>query len=362
MKTLRLGLIALGAAFAAIAPAHAGTMFLGGYPSSLMVIDEAKGKVTQEIELKTGLPVSMRLSDDKKLLYATTITTSGIEVVDVATKKVVTSFSLNTARRKYRFTGGVPDPTGRYFYILANRYDKLADAYRVSKQQFMKVDLQTKEVVASAELDADDQKFSYRGALMLSPDGKTLYCFRDKVIVVNTADLKTVDHFDLSKPDFPGMQDVSLGGGVERLSTPGQYVSVFETADPYVHNKTFGIARIDLDSRQFSFTPIGPSPKSMSGLEVTPDGKQGYVVAVNGELGNQRCEFWSFDLGSTVSTGKAEFPCRRRFYFGMSGNGKNLYVYGAGFDVAVYDAKTLKPTADWELTHDATMSGMIIIQ
>lgn len=362
MKTLRLGLIAFASACAALAPAHAGTMFLGGYPSQLMVIDEAKGKVTQEIELKTGLPVSMRLSDDGKLLYATTITTSGIEVLDVATKKIVNSFSLNKGRRTYRFTGGVPDPTGRYFYILANRYDKGADAIRVSKQQFMMVDLQTKEVVKSAELDADDQKFSYRGTLMLSPDGKTLYCFRDKVIVVNTEDLKTVDHFDLSKPDFPGMQDTSLGGAVERLTTPGQYVSVFETADPYVHNKTFGIARLDLDSRQFSFTPIGPSPKGMSGLQVTPDGKQGYVVAVIGELGSQRCEFWSFDLGTTASTGRAEFPCRRRFYFGMSGDGAKLYVYGAGFDVAVYNARTLKPEADWELTHDTTMSGMVIIK
>jgi len=271
MKTLRLGLIALGAAFAAVAPSHAGTMFLGGYPNHLMVIDEAKGKVTQEIELKTGLPVSMRLSDDGKLLYATTITTSGIEVLDVATKKIVNSFSLNKGRRTYRFSGGgfsggVPDPTGRYFYILGNRYDKGADAIRVSKLQFMMVDLQTKEVVKSAELDADDQKFSYLGTMMLSPDGKTLYCFRDKVIVVNTEDLKTVDHFDLAKPDFPGMQDTSLGGTVERLATPGQYVSVFETADPYVHNRTFGIARLDLDSDSSASRPSAPRPRPCPGF------------------------------------------------------------------------------------------------
>ena len=85
MKTLwpklASGLIALWSAAAVVAPAQAGTMFLGGYPSSLMVIDEAKGSVMQEVGLKTGLPMSMRLSDDQKLLYATTITTSGIEVM-----------------------------------------------------------------------------------------------------------------------------------------------------------------------------------------------------------------------------------------------------------------------------------------
>lgn len=361
MKMLRLGAIALLSAVAAFSPAQAGTMFLGGYPNQLMVIDEAKGSVTQEIKLETGLPMSMRLSDDGKLLYATTITTSGIEVMDVATRKIISSFSLNTPTTRYRFTGGVPDRSGRYFYILATRIDKNLDTFRISKLQFMVVDLQTKAVVKTADLDADDQKFSYRGALMLSPDGKTLYAFRDKVIVVNTADLKTVDHFDLAKPDFPGMQDVSFGGGVGRLQTPGQFVSLFETEDPYIHNKTFGVARLDLDTRQFSFTPIGPSPRALSGLEVSPDGKSGYTVAVNGDLGNQRCEFWRFDLDTSKALDKAEFPCRRRFYFGISGDGRNLYIYGAGFDVAVYDAKTLKPKTDWELTHDITMSGMVII-
>lgn len=362
MKTLWLGLIALWSAAAAVAPAQAGTMFLGAYPSQLMVIDEAKGSVMQEVDLKTGLPMSMRLSDDQKLLYATTITTSGIEVMDVATRKIVNSFSLNTRSTHYRFTGGVPDRTGRYFYILGTKIDKGIDSYRISKQQFMVVDLQEKKVVRSAELDPDDQKFSYRGMLMLSPDGKTLYAFRDKIIVVNTADLKTVDHFDLSKPDFPGMQDVSFGGGVGRLQKPGQFVSLFETQDPYIQNKVFGIARLDLDTRQFSFTPIGPSPKAMAGLEVSPDGKSGYTVAVNGDIGNQRCEFWSFDLDKNKALDKSEFQCRRRFYFGISGNGRKLYIYGAGFDVAVYDAKTLKPEADWQLTHDTTMSGMVIIQ
>ncbi len=360
MKSLRLGLIALWASAAALGPAQAGTMFLGGYPSQLMVIDEAKGSVTQEIDLKTGLPMSMRLSDDGKLLYATTITTSGIEVVDVATRKIVNSFSLNSPTVRYRFTGGVADRSGRYFYLLGTRIDKGLDAYRISKAQFMVVDLEKKEVVRTADLEPDDQKFGARGALMLSPDGKTLYAFRDKVIVVNTADLKTVDHFDLAKPDFPGMQEVSFGGGVGRLQTPGQFVSLFETEDPYIHNKTFGVARLDLDTRKFTFTPIGPSPKALSGLEVSPDGKYGYTVAVTGDLGNQRCEFWRFDLDNNRALDKAEFQCRRRFYFGMSGDGRKLYIYGAGFDVAVYNAKSLKAETAWELTHDITMSGMVV--
>ena len=81
-------------------------------------------------------------SDDQKLLYATTITTSGVEVMDMATHKIINSFSLNTPATHYRFTGGVPDRTGRYFYILGTKIDKGVDSYRISKPQFMVVDLQ----------------------------------------------------------------------------------------------------------------------------------------------------------------------------------------------------------------------------
>jgi len=46
--------------------AWAGTMFLGGYPDSVLVVDEGQGKVVDKVHLDTGLPMSMRLSEDKK--------------------------------------------------------------------------------------------------------------------------------------------------------------------------------------------------------------------------------------------------------------------------------------------------------
>ena len=39
---------------------------------------------------------------------------------------------------------------------------------------------------------------------------------------------------------------------------------------------------------------------------------------------------------------KAEFPCRTRFSFGISANGQKLYIWGASFDMEVYDSRTLK--------------------
>src|ERR1700740_1305869 len=121
MKKLHLGLAACLALSGAATSLPAATMFLGAYPDELLTFDEGTGSVTQKVKLSTGLPTSMRLSNDDKLLYVTTITTSGIEVIDAASRKVINSFSLNTPTEKYRFNGGVPDPTGRFFYPGAPR-------------------------------------------------------------------------------------------------------------------------------------------------------------------------------------------------------------------------------------------------
>lgn len=348
----------------AAAPAHAGTIYMGGYPNVLLLFDETTGKVTRRLTLATGLPTGLLESTDRKRIYVSTITTGGIETFDVASGRVIDSFSLNTPTTKYRFYSGVTDPAGRYFYTVAERIDKDIDRYRVSKPQYTVVDLKLHKVVRAVDIAAEDDTpgVAYRGGYAISPDGKFLYVFRDKVVVVSTADLTAVERFDLSKPDVTGYEGVNFGGGVEALRTPGQLVSLFNAADPYVHNKVFGVARVDLTSRRFTFVPIGPAPTTLAGLEVTPDGKRGYTVATTGVLGNKRCEIWSFDLATNKLTDKAEFPCRSRFQFGMSGDGSKLYIYGASYDIEVYDARTLKLEKTWDIGNDATMAGMVVSQ
>src|SRR5277367_2226694 len=66
-----------------LASAQAATLFLGGYPSSLLVFDEGKGAIVDRIPLTTGLPTSIRLSADRKKIYVSTNDHSRIEIVDV---------------------------------------------------------------------------------------------------------------------------------------------------------------------------------------------------------------------------------------------------------------------------------------
>ncbi len=187
-----------------------------------------------------------------------------------------------------------------------------------------------------------------------------MYQFGDNITILDAATFKVLDHIELAKPDFPGMERVRFGGDLDLISEPGQHISIFNSEDPVVHNKVFGLARFDLDTRQMDFKPIGPAPAGMAGLQVTPDKKFAYTVVANGAHGNKRCEFWAFDLTSDQVTQRAEVPCRTRFTMGISSDGKKLYIFGAGFEIEVYDAATLKLERTWDLNTDLTYGGIVV--
>ncbi len=356
-------ILSLLAFFCALAPGA--TLFLGAYPDAVIVFDESKGQIVDRIPLTTGLPTSLRLSTDKKKIYVTTNDHSGVEVIDVATRKVINHFELNTATRRFRFNGGTPDNDGKLFYTVTTEIDKQVDRYEIGKPKYTVIDLAQQKIVKTVDIPAEDEGANAggygRGNFELSPDGKYLYQFRDKVVILSSDDFKVVDRIDLAKPDEPGLENVGFGGLLDSIGEPGQHISFFMAADPVVHNRLFGIARFDLSTRQVDFTPIGPAPSGMAGIQIAPDKKAAYTVVANGAHGNKRCEFWAFDLSNDHITQTAEVPCRTRFSFGMSGDGKKLYFYGAGFEIEVYDAATLKYEKTWDLHNDVTGAGMIVL-
>jgi DNA-binding beta-propeller fold protein YncE len=347
----------------------AGTLYLPAYPASVLVFDEAKGVVVDKIPLLTGTPMSIRLSPDKKLIYVTTIDHNGIEVIDVATRKVINHFELNTATKQYRFWGGAADPAGKYFYTVTKEIDLQLNHFEVSKPMYTVIDLAQQKIIKTVEVPkeiAEAPGFDYAGAaFQISPDGKYIYKFGENISVLQSSDFKEVDKIDLAKPEAPGMENVRFGGGfggdLDLLNEPGQHIALFNSEDPIVHKKVFGLARFDLSTRQMDFNPIGPSPTGMSGFQVTPDKKAAYTIAVTGIHGTKSCEFWAFDLTTDAITKKAPVPCRTRFTLGISTNGKKLYIYGAGFDIEVYDAATLKYEKTYDLNTDVTYAGIVVL-
>ena len=89
----------------------------------------------------------------------------------------------------------------------------------------------------------------------VSPDGKYLYQFGPKIKILQASDFKVVDTMDLAQPDFGGMENVHLGSDLDLISQPGMHTSIFNSADPIVHNRVFGLARLDLATRAGELHP-----------------------------------------------------------------------------------------------------------
>lgn len=334
-----------------------GTLLVGTWPHTIQVIDEAKHQIVDKIDTSTGIPEGMQLSEDRKTLFVNTLEKSGFEVIDLTTRKVTSSFTLNEPNKQYRIRGGAVDPQGKFGYILFRTIEKKQDRFEISKEtKFGVIDMAQKKIVRTADVprDEDQPGFGFGGQMRFSPDGKYLYVFRNKIYIFDTADFKVVDTIDLAKPEIPGMENVGIGGSLDSIQEPGMLISLFNSRDPVVHRTIFGIAHFDLTKRTFEFAPIGPTTGGMLGLHVTPDKKKGYTVAINGQGGNKRCEFWEFDLTTNQLARKQEFDGRARFSLAMSSTGKELYILGAGYDVEVYDADTLRLKNTIDMHADTT--------
>lgn len=335
------------------AAAYAGTLYLPAYPNAVLVFDEAKGQIVDRIPLQTGTPRSIRLAPDHKKIYVTTIDQNGIEVIDVATRQVVNHFVLNTATKQFRFRSGAVSPDGKLFYTVTREIDRLTEHFELQPAQYTVIDLEQQKILKTVDLPAEDREDN-RMSFEVSPDGKYLYQFGTKIKILDASDFKLVNELDLAEPDYGALENVRLGSDLDLISQPGMHVSIFNSSDPIVHNRIFGLARLNLETREVDYNPIGPAPAGMSSLQVTPDKKLAYTVVTSGGYENKRCEFWKFDLASDRVTQRAEVPCRTRFSFGISSDGQKLYIYGAGFDIEVYDAATLKYEKTWDLNNDVT--------
>ena len=107
-----------------------GTLYLGGRPGSIFIIDEATEKVVGEIPLKTGAPIDLTLSQDRKRFYLLNIAFEDFEIVDLEQKKSIDTFRLSEGNKKTRIFGFAVDPLNRYVILTYKTGTVRAFLYR----------------------------------------------------------------------------------------------------------------------------------------------------------------------------------------------------------------------------------------
>jgi WD40 repeat protein len=364
--------VLLAALFAASAwgnPPEAGQqlLYLGAWPHQIVVFDAAQEKVVDRINLDTDVVQQLVLSTNKKKLYASTVKDNSMVTIDLATRKVVGTFSLNTGNQNVRLLGLAPDPTGKYLYSVGSVVVKKIDHYEIEPTKLMVIDLENRKISRTVDFPKDESLVGFwRIQMKFSPDGKYFYMFLGNVLVFDSNTLQLVKKIDLADPHVPGVANVVFNPVEEDAAEdpneePGKLTNVFMSSDPYVHRTVFGIAKIDLATMSFDFVPVAPATTlSMTPLLLSRDHQIGYTAAINGGPGNRRCEFWAFDMKTRKLINKREFDGRNRFSLGLSADGEKIFIYGAGYEIDVYDAKTFQLRSNVILPGDMT-SNIIVM-
>ena len=298
---MRLPVVLIAACAALIPIGRAGTLYLPAYPSQVLVFDEQQGHIVDHIALSTGAPLGIRLSPDHRKIYVTTIDHNGIEVIDVSKRKVTNHFVLNTDTKQYRLFNGAADPEGKLYYAVTKEITKFPEHYEVAKPKYTVIDLEQQKIIKTVEIPKEEEGTNQGdfgvGSIDVSPDGKYIYQFGEKITILKASDFQVVDHIDLANPYTPGMENIHFGGDLDLINEAGRHTAMFFSSDPIVHSRVFGLGRLDLNTRDLDFKAIGPAPTgNIAGFEVNPDKTKAYAVVQTGIHGTKRCEFWAFRL------------------------------------------------------------------
>ena len=90
------------------------------------------------------------------------------------------------------------------------------------------------------------------------------------------------------------------------------------------------------------------------------DHKLGYSLMINRTGANRESEWWVWDIEAAKVIKKVPVPPRISFRFGMSSDGKMIYLYGAGSTIEFFDAETLQSTKLLYLNKDTTTNLIVL--
>jgi hypothetical protein len=324
-----------------------GTLIIGSYPKQFWVIDEATEKIVGSIPYQSGIPRRTVLSFDRKRFYTIEAQMEKVEVLDIAARRTLDTFTLSEGNKKVRIRSLEPDPLNRFVVMLIAPATKLIDRFEIGKPTLVQYDLSSHKVVRTIPWPNDEER--QFANIMFSPDAKLMYLFTEQdVLIYETGTFKQTDKWELSKPIEEGFGRLEFGPRDVLNDEPGFYTAIFNMADPVQHRRTMGIGRVNLAAKSVDYHPLGPS--TAVSFTVAPDRKSAY--GLYDEIG--RYEFWKFDLEHHRLTNRVEFKGRPRMGLKTSSNGKVLYIYVAGNTIDLYDASTYQYLRTITLDGDMT--------
>ena len=333
-----------------------GTIYMGSYAKRILAIDEATEKLTAEIPLTTGIPWSMSLSLDGSRFYMESVDLEHFEVVDLAARKSIDSFTLSEGNRKVRGLAFAADPQNRVVTILAQTATKLVDRFEIGPPTLMQYDLGQRKVIRTAQWTRDPEP-GY-GLLRYSPDGKLIYAFSEEIVAFDAQTLQEVASWNLALPNEPRLGRFDPGALDITNDEPGYFNGLFTLTEPVQKRRLLVVGRMNVGQNSLDFFPIGPAPdRGEFSFAFSADRKRGYVLVQ--AIGHY--ELWTIDIAGRKLLNKVEFAGRPRMAIRTSSNSKLIYLYEAGNTIDLYDAEHFKYLRTITLDADMTSESFHVL-
>jgi hypothetical protein len=326
-----------------------GTLIIGAFPKQFWIIDEATEKIVGTIPYQSGIPRRTTLSRDRKRFYTVEAAMEKVEILDIAARRTVDTFTLSEGNKKVRIRSVEPDPLQRFVMMVTASATKLNDRFEIGSPALVQYDLKEHKIVRTIPWPNGEER--QNANIQFSPDGKLMYLFTDQdVLIYETDGFTQVDKWELSRPIEEGFGRLEMGSRDLFNDEPGFYTGIFSVSDPVQHRRMMGIARVNLAAKSVEFYTLGPA--SGVSFAMAPNRKVAYGLFE--DIG--RYEFWKFDLENRKFAGRTEFKGRPRMGLKTSSNGRVLYIYVAGNTIDLYDAETYQYlrtiTLDGDMTTD----------
>ncbi|MGH9318321.1 MAG: YncE family protein [Vicinamibacteria bacterium] len=312
-------------------------LLIGVWPNRLRFLDEQTEEFVAEMPLRYGAVTNVFGSDrtrDFRRFFFVTDRMEAVEVVDIASRKVVDELKLSTPERRIRMYGAAPDASGKILYLTVEAVGMEVDRFLPETVDVIRYDLESHKVLDSFQLPPDLGPLFLPPLLRPAPDGKSLYVLASDIFVIDVETHQVLDRIPLSKPRAPGYGPVGLGFSPQE-GEPGVFYGFYRSPDPILNKTMFGVTRVDLNQRTVDSFDIS-SDVNVEWFGVSPDGKRAYggmgdMVAVDLETRKLLVRKEGVEQG------------RQNTVIVVSGDGTKLFVGGVGPLIKVYDAKTLEP-------------------
>ncbi|MGC4082504.1 MAG: hypothetical protein QM736_10445 [Vicinamibacterales bacterium] len=118
-----------------------GTLYIGVFPDHFNVIDEATGTITGKVPFTAGMPRRTAMSRDRSRFYTVEAQMEKVEIIDIASRKSLDTFTLSEGSRHVRIKTLEPDPLHRFVMLVVRPVIKHVDRWEIEPSSLIQYDL-----------------------------------------------------------------------------------------------------------------------------------------------------------------------------------------------------------------------------